>query len=327
MRSKGGRRWPGCAMWWCRTFIRGVAYSLLTHVDANGAPLPEQPAGTLSALALAPALGATVARPSDGVLPCPVLMGDALDMGLSRAGDTAQAFPRFVDALFPAGASPAFSADVLCIRATTITGSGSWCRITRFWRRWKRLGPSAWLPGTFPMRWPTHGARCGWTPAGARSGRQTVCRTRTCGAGDGPAVAGGRTLAGGLFRRSRPAGALRSLSGRRGAGIERDTAAIDLFKALLNEILRDDPDLLAPQFQFTETMEEFVSLADMRQQVAAAARISDDCTVAAACGRSAGTAMDVRLTIHTDNLNRMVRDPPSIGRPWGWIAPRCRRRR
>ncbi|MEO0499325.1 MAG: GMC oxidoreductase, partial [Pseudomonadota bacterium] len=82
--------------------------------------------------------------------------------------------------------------------------------------------------------------------------------------------------------------------------------AIDLAKDLLAKIIHDHPDLLSPQFGFTETMHGWISTRPVHNAAPAAQRITDDYRAAEAWGRDAGTPLDFRLTIHTDDLNAMV---------------------
>lgn len=91
----------------------GASMSLMTHVDGAGRVSPEQPGPTLTALAAA--LRATVAQLAGDQLPTLVLIGDALDLGLSTTGAVGRAFLDFVDALFPAGEPPRFATRLICM--------------------------------------------------------------------------------------------------------------------------------------------------------------------------------------------------------------------
>jgi UDP-2,3-diacylglucosamine pyrophosphatase LpxH len=91
----------------------GADYSVLTHMNDDGKISLLEPSATLAALG--PALREHVRALSGPELPSLVLMGDVLDLGLSRTGAVAQAFKRFIEALFPAGVPPAFSPRVLCV--------------------------------------------------------------------------------------------------------------------------------------------------------------------------------------------------------------------
>ena len=92
----------------------GAAYSLLTHIDSEGAVRPEVASATLKTLATG--LRHTVAELADaGTPPTLVLMGDVLDLGLSPMGQVSHAFMRFVDALFPAQGPQLFAPRILCL--------------------------------------------------------------------------------------------------------------------------------------------------------------------------------------------------------------------
>ena len=91
----------------------GASMSLMTHVDGQGRVSPDQPGPTLTALATA--LRATVARLAGDDPPTLVLIGDALDLGLSTTGEVGRAFLEFVDALFPANAPALFAPRLICM--------------------------------------------------------------------------------------------------------------------------------------------------------------------------------------------------------------------
>lgn len=95
----------------------GAAYSLLTHSDDQGRPDPATASATLVAFgrALRQTLAALQAASPGAALPTLVLLGDVLDLGLSPMGDTSAGFLRFIEALYPAGAPPVLSAQVLCV--------------------------------------------------------------------------------------------------------------------------------------------------------------------------------------------------------------------
>ena len=90
----------------------GADYSVLTHMDSNGKTSVRAPSTTLTALA--DALAKFVPALSGAAPPTLILLGDALDLGLSPTGDIAHAFRRFIEAMFPA-AGPVFSKNVLCL--------------------------------------------------------------------------------------------------------------------------------------------------------------------------------------------------------------------
>jgi Calcineurin-like phosphoesterase len=91
----------------------GAAYSMLTHIDDQGAVQPDVPSLTLQALAAG--LRDTAAQLTAAGAPAPtlVLMGDALDLGLSPLGQVSHAFLRFVDVMFPAGAPLLFAPRII----------------------------------------------------------------------------------------------------------------------------------------------------------------------------------------------------------------------
>jgi hypothetical protein len=87
----------------------GARDSLLTHVNASG-EIAEGPSEVLSAFAngLRETLG-------DGEKPQLVLLGDALDLGLSPFGDVSQSFLQLVDAFFPEDGRELFRRDIVYI--------------------------------------------------------------------------------------------------------------------------------------------------------------------------------------------------------------------
>ncbi|HEY8572913.1 GMC oxidoreductase [Phenylobacterium sp.] len=95
---------------------------------------------------------------------------------------------------------------------------------------------------------------------------------------------------------------------------------VDVAKAVIKRIIHEHPDLLSPQFQFTETMRGWVSLRDVRRDTPAAARINDDFALAAAWGKAEGSSLSFELTVHTDDLNRMIADPLHYARISGVVA-------
>ena len=87
-----------------------------------------------------------------------------------------------------------------------------------------------------------------------------------------------------------------------------EDGAIDVAKDILKVIIKDFPDALSPQFQFTETMHGWVSARPVALAAPAAERIADDFEVATAWGRSLGTTCQFELTIHSDDMNRLTSD-------------------
>ncbi len=91
----------------------GADYSVLTQMDDQGKTTLLEPSAALSAFGRA--LRTYVSALSGDQPPALILLGDALDMGLSPAGAVAQAFKRFIEALFPRGEPEVFSKQVLCV--------------------------------------------------------------------------------------------------------------------------------------------------------------------------------------------------------------------
>lgn len=90
----------------------GARDSVLTHIDAAGRVLAS-PGDVLTSFAAA--MRQTILPLSGDHPPTLILMGDALDFGLSSTGEVSRAFLRFVDAFFPADAKPVFSDQVICM--------------------------------------------------------------------------------------------------------------------------------------------------------------------------------------------------------------------
>jgi choline dehydrogenase-like flavoprotein len=93
-----------------------------------------------------------------------------------------------------------------------------------------------------------------------------------------------------------------------------ENGAIDLARDAISKIIATHPDLLSPQFSFTETMHGFVSNRPVTRNVSIQERITTDYEIAAAWGRLNDAelhngSMSFELTIHTDDLQRMLSDP------------------
>ncbi|MDM0058229.1 alpha/beta fold hydrolase [Variovorax fucosicus] len=88
-----------------------------------------------------------------------------------------------------------------------------------------------------------------------------------------------------------------------------EAGAIDLAKHAIKLIIEKDPALLSPSFQFTETMQGWISTDAVVARPDAARRIADDYEVACAWGRMRNQTMCFELTIHTHDLYAMVSDP------------------
>jgi UDP-2,3-diacylglucosamine pyrophosphatase LpxH len=91
----------------------GAADSLLTHVDDNDVADTSVPGNVLKTLA--DGLRDIATRTGDGTPVTLILLGDALDMGLSHTRDAGSAFQQFLDALFPPDAPSPFSHDILFV--------------------------------------------------------------------------------------------------------------------------------------------------------------------------------------------------------------------
>jgi hypothetical protein len=90
----------------------GAKESLLTHLDHRG-KVARDPSDVMDHLGQA--LRATVAPMAGGEPVQLVLLGDALDLGLTPFGTVSRAFLHLVDALWPEGEAQVFSDDILCI--------------------------------------------------------------------------------------------------------------------------------------------------------------------------------------------------------------------
>ncbi|CAN7659251.1 alpha/beta fold hydrolase [Variovorax sp. LjRoot130] len=88
-----------------------------------------------------------------------------------------------------------------------------------------------------------------------------------------------------------------------------ETGAIELAKYAIKKLIEKDPALLSPSFQFTETMQGWISTEAVVARPDAARRIADDYEVACAWGRVRNQTMCFELTIHTHDLHAMVSDP------------------
>ncbi len=86
----------------------GARESLLTHADARGA-IAETPSGVLTGFADA------MAETLKGAKPQLVLLGDALDLGLSPFGDVSRSFLHLLDAFFPKDGPDLFEREIIYI--------------------------------------------------------------------------------------------------------------------------------------------------------------------------------------------------------------------
>lgn len=85
-----------------------------------------------------------------------------------------------------------------------------------------------------------------------------------------------------------------------------EDGAIVLAKDLIKELIRLYPDMMSPQFSFTETMHGFVSLRDTTDKATRSERISTDFAKAAAWGECEGQTCAFELTIDSSDLNALV---------------------
>jgi choline dehydrogenase-like flavoprotein len=74
-------------------------------------------------------------------------------------------------------------------------------------------------------------------------------------------------------------------------------------------LIKADPEVMSPQFSFTETMRGFVSLSDVSFPAPLPERISDDYAIAEAWGRRRDTRCEFELKIETDNLHEFTTSP------------------
>ena len=86
-------------------------------------------------------------------------------------------------------------------------------------------------------------------------------------------------------------------------------AAIEFAKDAIRELIRKDPALLSPSFEFTESMHGWVSTESVVVRSGLQQRMASDYEVACAWGRNAGTTMRFDLTIRTEDLHGLVEDP------------------
>ncbi|MDR6534979.1 alpha/beta fold hydrolase [Variovorax soli] len=107
-----------------------------------------------------------------------------------------------------------------------------------------------------------------------------------------------------------------------------ETGAVELAKHAIKLLIEKDPALLSPSFQFTETMQGWISTEAVVARRDTARRIADDYEVASAWGRVRNQPMHFELTIHTDDLYGMVSDPThaatisgTVTCPALWHAP------
>ena len=90
----------------------GARDSLLTHVHRGG-EIADGPSEVLAAFASA--LGETLERAPGNEKPQLVLLGDALDLGLSPFGDVSKGFLQLLDAFYPADGPDIFSHEIIYI--------------------------------------------------------------------------------------------------------------------------------------------------------------------------------------------------------------------
>ena len=88
-----------------------------------------------------------------------------------------------------------------------------------------------------------------------------------------------------------------------------EAGAVELAKEAIGALIRKDPALLSPSFQFTETMHGWISTDAVLPRTGPQQRLASDYEVACAWGKARGQAMRFDLTIHTADLHQMVSDP------------------
>lgn len=86
-----------------------------------------------------------------------------------------------------------------------------------------------------------------------------------------------------------------------------EKGGIGIAKELVRDLIKHHPDYFSPGFEFTETMQGFMSDALPHTGVPASERISDDFSIASAKGEADGTRLSYKLTIASDNLNKFTR--------------------
>lgn len=88
-----------------------------------------------------------------------------------------------------------------------------------------------------------------------------------------------------------------------------EDGVLEAAKKAIAELIEHDPARLSPSFEFTETMSGWISTQAVTPRSEPDQRMASDYAVAAAWGRAAGQSMDFELTIHTDDLSRLLDDP------------------
>ena len=96
--------------------------------------------------------------------------------------------------------------------------------------------------------------------------------------------------------------------------------AIKWAKDLVSGTIAHHPHWLAPSFEFTETMAGWVSTQAIRCDGTPGQHLVDGYALACAWGRAAGQTMSFELTIHTDDLSRLLDDPTHPARIRGSVT-------
>lgn len=99
-----------------------------------------------------------------------------------------------------------------------------------------------------------------------------------------------------------------------------EATAIALAKDAISEVIRKDPALLSPSFQFTETMHGWISTEAVLPRSGAQQRMASDYELACTWGKARGQSMRFELTIHTGDLHQMVSDPTHPARITGSVT-------
>lgn len=99
-----------------------------------------------------------------------------------------------------------------------------------------------------------------------------------------------------------------------------ENALIDLAKDAIKALVKRHPDLMSPQFAFTERMHGFVSIRDTADRAPRDERIATDFAKAAAWGECEDQPCSFELTIHTTDLNAMVTRPDHAAAITGTVS-------
>jgi cholesterol oxidase len=146
----------------------------------------------------------------------------------------------------------------------------------------------------------------GWTIDGGQAPRQPLDHAQAVADARAPAAVPAHE------------GVLHRLLGRVVDKVE--GAAIGLAKDAIRALIRHDPALLSPSFQFTETMAGWISTEAVVPRTAPGRRMANDYEVGCAWGRAAGHTMCFELTIRSPDLHQLVTDPTHPARITGTVT-------